>query len=118
MESPSHVRWMIGFSHSAGRDKSEIDFPIYSFWHTDFKDALNEATKVLSQLRIDFEDSRDWQAYICADGVEIAKGFSPRHPFLVSYNCRRCHRKFAKPKILLRDMRCDICSQLSSRQVR
>ena len=68
------VRWMVVFWHPDGDARSESDFPDVAFWHPDRGSAREEAARVLSELREEIGDDREWVAAGFPDPVEVSAG--------------------------------------------
>ena len=76
---------MLSFWHPNGGRKDESDFPEVEFWHPDRASAREEATRVLTELREERRDVRDWVAAGHPDPLEVGAGRHPGGQWILRY---------------------------------
>ena len=77
-EMKEKVRWILSFHHSEGGGRNDPNFPRVEFWQPNKFTSLQEAARVLAELREERGDERDWIAAGHPDPFVVAKG---RHIF-------------------------------------
>ena len=76
---------MLSFWHPNGEWKDESDFPKVEFWHPDRASAREEATRVLTELREERRDVREWVAAGHPDPFEVGAGRHPGGQWILRY---------------------------------
>jgi hypothetical protein len=85
MTYPKTVRWMVVFWHPNGEARCELDFPEVAFWHPDRRSARQEAARVLTELREERGDKREWVAAGYPDPMEAGAGNHPLGQWFLRY---------------------------------